>query len=133
LQAEQESGDGAEAFFGFGDFGAGSEGAVDWVGDDFFYGFLGFGSGFGIGFGIVRLLLRKIAAGDLEAVEKETGSAWIEIVGGDALKDFSDGGLDGGTVFGHREVEGSAAATALIGIDDGFAGSVVVVAEVFSA
>jgi hypothetical protein len=123
----------AQALLGLGDLGAGGEDAAGRIDDDLFHGFQ-FGrvfaaatcAGSGWCFG-------KIAAGDLEAVEEETGSAWIEIVGGDALKDFSDGGLDGGTVFGHREVEGSAAATALIGIDDGFAGSVVVVAEVFSA
>ena len=53
---------------------------------------------FGLGFG--DLLFGEVEAGDLEAIEEEAGAAWIDVVGGDALKDFADGGLDGGTVFG---------------------------------
>jgi hypothetical protein len=64
------------------------------VGGDLFYGFNGFllcvaGSGFG-----------EVEAGDLEAIEEEAGAAWVDVVGGDALEDFADGGLDGGAVFG---------------------------------
>jgi hypothetical protein len=47
----------------------------------------------------------EVEAGDLEAVEEETGAAGIDFIGGDALKDFADGGLDGGAVFGERQVE----------------------------
>jgi hypothetical protein len=55
------------------------------------------------------------------------------LVGGDALEDFADGGLDGGTVFRERQVEGGAAGAALLWVDDGFSGGVVVVAELFVA
>jgi hypothetical protein len=51
-----------------------------------------FGCGFALGFG-------EVEAGDLEAVEEETGAAWVDVVGGDALQDLADGGLDGGAVF----------------------------------
>jgi hypothetical protein len=32
----------------------------------------------------------EVEAGDLKAVEEETGAAWIDVVGGDALEDFTD-------------------------------------------
>jgi hypothetical protein len=79
---------------------------------------------FALGFG-------KVEAGDLEAVEEETGAAGVDVVGGDALEDFADGGLDGGTVFGKRQVEGGAAASALARLGDGLSGGVVVVTEFF--
>lgn len=82
--------------------------------------------GFGFGFG-------EVEAGDLEAVEEETGAAGVDVVGGDALEDLADGGLDGGAVFGERQVEGGAAAAALARVGDGFSGGVVVVAELFLA
>jgi hypothetical protein len=41
----------------------------------------------------------EIKAGDLEAVEEEPGAARIDIIGGDALQDLANRGLDGGTVF----------------------------------
>jgi hypothetical protein len=75
----------------------------------------------------------EVEAGDLEAIEKKTCAARVDVVGGDALKDFSDGGLDGGTVFGQGQVEGGAAAAAAARIGDGFSGGVVVVAELFCA
>jgi hypothetical protein len=100
------------------------------MGGDFFDDFGGFGFGFGVavgrGFG-------KVEAGYLEAVEEEAGSAGVDVVGGDALQDFSDGMLDGGSVFGQGEIEGGATALALVGVGDGLSGVVVVVAEVFSA
>jgi hypothetical protein len=86
----------------------------------------GFGLVVGGGFG-------EIEAGDLETVEEEAGAAGIDVVGGDAAENFADGLLDGRAVFGEGEVEGGAAALALLGIGDGFPGGVVVVAEVFSA
>ncbi len=75
---------------------------------------------------------------DLEAVEEEAGAAGIELVGGEAEEDFSDGGLDGRTVVRAWEVEGGSAGLAgLPGVQfrfwDGFAGGVVVVAEGFAA
>ena len=75
----------------------------------------------------------EVEAGDLEAVEEQTGSAGVDLVGGDALEDLADGVLDGGAVLGEREVEGGSAALAFGGVLDGFAGGVVVVAELFSA
>jgi len=41
----------------------------------------------------------EVEAGDLEAVEEEAGATWVDFVGGDALEDFADGGLDGRTIF----------------------------------
>jgi hypothetical protein len=75
----------------------------------------------------------EVEAGDLEAVEEQAGAAGVDVVGGDALQDFSDGGLDGGAVFGEGQVEGGAAAAALAWVRDGFAGGVVVVAELLLA
>ena len=74
-------------------------------------------------------------AGDLEAVEEEAGAAGVDGVGGDALEDLADGLEDGGAIIGigQREVEGGAAAAALLRVGDGFSGGVVVVAEVFVA
>jgi len=75
----------------------------------------------------------EVEAGDLEAVEEEAGAAGVDVVRGDALEDFADGGLDGGAVFRERDFEGGAAALAGAWVGRGFAGGVVVVAEVFSA
>jgi hypothetical protein len=69
----------------------------------------------------------------LEAVEKKAGAAWVDVVRGDALQDLADGVLDGGAVFGERQVEGRAAAAALVRVRYGLARGVVVVAEVFAA
>ena len=98
------------------------------MGGDLFDDFGGFGSGVAVvcGFG-------EVEAGDLEAVEEQAGAAGVDVVGGDAAEDFSDGMLDGGTVFRQRKVEGGAAASTLLRIGDGFSRGVVVVAEVFSA
>ena len=86
--------------------------------------------GFGDGF---ALRLGEVEAGDLEAVEEEAGAARVDFVGGDALQDFADGGLDGGAVFGEWQVEGGAAASALFWVGDRTAGGVVVVAELLAA
>jgi hypothetical protein len=69
----------------------------------------------------------------LEAVEKKAGAAWVDVVRGDALQNLADGVLDGGAVFGERQVEGGAAAATLLRVGDGLARGVVVVAEVFAA
>jgi hypothetical protein len=123
----EQSGDGALAFCDRGDFGAGGEDAEGGVDGDLFYG-LGFGDGFGGG-----LEFGEIEAGDLEAVEEESGTAGVDVVGRDALEDLADGVLDGRLVFGERDVEGGAAAVAGACVGGGFTGGVVVVAEVFSA
>ncbi len=81
---------------------------------------------FGDGFG-------EVEGGDLEAVEEQAGSSGVDFVGGDALEDFSDGGLDGGAVFGQGEGEGVGAAASGLWVYDGFARGVVVVAELFGA
>jgi hypothetical protein len=36
----------------------------------------------------------EVEAGDLEAVEEQTGAAGVDVVGGDTLEDLSDGVLD---------------------------------------
>ena len=71
--------------------------------------------------------------GDLETVEEESGAAGVELVLGDAGEDFADRELDGGAVLGHGEDEGALAGAAAAELGDGFAGGVVVVAEVFAA
>jgi hypothetical protein len=87
---EQE--DGAFAFCDLGDVGARGEDTEGWVYGDLFYGF---------GFcGICGLDFWQVQAGNLEAVEEEAGAAGIDVVGGDTLQDFADGGLDGGAIFG---------------------------------
>ena len=86
------------------------------------------------GDGFLRgLRLGQVEAGDLEAVEQETGSAGIEVIGGYALKDFADGALDGAAVFRDGQVKLAATLLSADRIGDGFAGLVVVVAEVFVA
>jgi hypothetical protein len=74
---------------------------------------------------------REVEAGDLEAVEKQAGTAWVDVVGGDAAEHFSDGVLDGTAVFGLRDVEGGAAAAALARVFDRLAGGVMVVTKFF--
>jgi hypothetical protein len=109
--------------------GGRSEEAVVGVLLDNFEGLLGEGDG-------VRWedgMRRQVGAGDLEAVEEESGAAGVEVVGGDALQNEADGELDGGAVFGDGEVEGGEAGLAGDGVGDGMAGGVVVVAEVFVA
>lgn len=125
----QNLSDCGEAFFRFGHFGRWRERAVCGVLDDLFDEHCLVKRGVAVEW----LLLRQIQAGDLEAVEEQAGAARVEVVGGDALKDLADGGLDGGAVFGHGEMEGSATAALLLEMGDGLAGGVVVVAEVFSA
>jgi hypothetical protein len=91
----------------------------------------------GLRFGLAGLVLcwtlgfGEDASGDLEAVEEESGSAWIDLVGGDASKNFAKGLLDGGSVFGNGEFEFEGSEGAVPG--RGFAGGVVVVAEVLVA
>ena len=75
----------------------------------------------------------EVEAGDLEAVEEEAGAAGVDVVGGDALKDFADGGLDCRAVFGQREVEVGAAAAALSWVRGWFSRGVMVVAELLAA
>jgi hypothetical protein len=120
----------ALASLGFGDFGAGSEGAKGGIGDDLFDeigGVVGIAVACGDGGA------GEVEAGDLEAVEEETGAEWVDVVGGDAAEDLADAALDGGAVLGVGEVEGGAAAAALARVFGRAAGGVVVVAELFVA
>jgi hypothetical protein len=75
----------------------------------------------------------EIEAGDLEAVEEQAGTAGVDVVGGDAAEDFSDGLLDGAPVFRVGEGEAGLAAAAGGGVLDGTAGVVVVVTETLGA
>jgi hypothetical protein len=75
----------------------------------------------------------QVEAGDLEAVEEETGAFGVDLVAGDAAEDLADGALDGGAVFGEREVEVRLAGAAAGGVFDGEAGGVVVVTKFFVA
>jgi hypothetical protein len=118
----EELGDGAFASGGLSYFGARGEDAQRRVEGDLFYGF-GFGG----------LLFGQVEAGDLETVEEEAGAAGVDVVGGDALEDFADRGLDGGAVFGQGQVEGGAAAAAPAWVGYWFSRGVVVVAELFCA
>ena len=79
--------------------------------------------------------LGQVGGGDLEAVEEEAGAAWIELVGGDAAKDVDDGELEADAVVAVREleVEGGLATAARARVWGGFAGGVVVEAEIFAA
>jgi len=73
----------------------------------------------------------QAAGGDLEAVEDEAGAVDVELVGGEADEDFVEGGLEGARVGGWGEVE-AAAGSAGVGVGDGLAVGVVVVAEGFA-
>ena len=99
------------------------------VGGDFFYGLCGFFSCVVCGFGVAW----EVGAGDLEAVEQETGALGVDLVVGDAEEDLADGELDGGAVFGHGEVEVGLVGSALTWVLHRATGGVVVVAEVFGA
>jgi hypothetical protein len=125
VEVFEELFDGGFGFQGahFCGWGKGSVGGV--VGGVFHEEVVG-GSGVRGGFG-------EVEAGDLEAVEEQSGAAWVEVVGGDALEDFSDGELDGGAVLGVGEVEGAEAGFALGWVFDGSAGGVVEVAELLVA
>jgi hypothetical protein len=86
-----EEGDGTLALGDGGDLGAWGEDAESWVDGDVLDG---------LRFGLCGLEFGKVEAGDLEAVEEQAGAARVNVVGGDALEDLADRGLDGGAVFG---------------------------------
>jgi hypothetical protein len=70
----------------------------------------------------------SLTVGDqLEAVEDDAGAVDVDLVGGDASHDFSDGEEDLLAGFGRGKVEATAGA-ALEGVGAGAAGRVVVVA-----
>jgi hypothetical protein len=74
----------------------------------------------------------KLSGGDLEAVEEKSGALGIDLVGGEALDDLVEGGLQAGGVGGDGDVE-AATGAALIGVGNGAAGGVVVVAKALAA
>ena len=91
---------------------------------------------YGLGCGLLSVLcvssggwFGEVEAGDLKAVEEKAGSSGVDFVGGDSLEDLADGVLDGGLVFGEREVEGGSAVFSCSWIFDLQAVVVVVVAE----
>ena len=118
---------GAVLLFGWRDqFGVGGEGADGGVGGDLLDG--------GVVLGWFEALLGwQVEAGDLEAIEQETGAARVELVLGELLQDHADAVLDGAAVFHERERQGGGAATAAADVFGWAAGGVVVVAEVFVA
>jgi hypothetical protein len=65
----------------------------------------------GLGLGLAGLVLcwafgfGEDAGCDLEPVEEQTGSARVDLVGGDASKNFTEGLLDSGSVFRDGELE----------------------------
>jgi hypothetical protein len=59
-------------------------------------------------------VVRDILRGDLEAVEKEAGTARIEFRGGKGVEDLGKGDLDGAAVLQHRELEWLFLAAALL-------------------
>ena len=81
------------------------------------------------GFGGLDGVLGEVVAGDLESVEEEASAAWVDLVCGDEAENFSDGILHGDAIFGARKVEGGVLADGAV-FGGGFAGGVVVVAEV---
>ena len=81
------------------EFSLGREDAVGRVDADLFNGLF-----FVVGGLFCRA--REIEAGDLQTVEEETGAARVDGVGGDAVENLAYGLLDGGAVFGLREMEG---------------------------
>jgi hypothetical protein len=89
-------------------------------------GDLGYGFGLGLIFGVG---LGEEAGGDLDAEEEMAGALGVDVVGGYALEDFTQGELDGGAVFELGEGEGGAAAAARGEVLHGAARGVVVVAE----
>jgi hypothetical protein len=123
-QLVYQEGDGAFASYGFADLG--------WRGE---YAEFGMSDGLFDEFGLDGLRLGEVEAGDLEAVEEEAGAAGIDVVGGDALEDLTDDKLDAGPIveIGERDLEGGAAGSTGARVGGGFAGGVVVEAEVFSA
>jgi len=75
----------------------------------------------------------QIAAGDLKAIEEQTGTFGIDLVVGYAEKDFAYGALDRGAIFGMGEGEAGATAAAVVRVGYGVTGGVVVITEVLVA
>ncbi len=112
--------------FASNEFGVGGEGTLRIVGGDFFDRGVVFS-------GFETFLRRQVEAGDLQAVEKETGAARVEFILGEFLENLTDAVLDGAAVFHERERECLGAAATATDVLCAAARGVVVVAEVFVA
>jgi hypothetical protein len=82
----------------------------------------------------IRLLRRAQVGGcELEGIEEKSCAAGVDVVGGDAGHYLSERLQDGVRAAGGEEGEGASASDAAVGLDDGAAGVVVVVAELLVA
>jgi hypothetical protein len=61
--------------------------------------------GLGLGCGGEAFLGGEVVGGELDGVEDEAGTAFVDRLVGDAGRDFADGLLDGGAIVGTGEVE----------------------------
>ena len=75
---------------------------------------------------------RQVLAGELEAVEQQTGAVNVKLVGGDALDDLAEGSVHLGAVARRGQAE-AAAGAAGIGVGDGHSAGMVVVAMALAA
>jgi hypothetical protein len=82
---------------------------------------------------LLGLMILDIGRGDLQGVEEESGAAEVDVVVADAGDDLAEGVLNGSAAGGLGELEGVAAGLTVVGVGDGFAGLVVVVAELLAA
>ena len=79
------------------------------------------------------LVMVEIRVCDLERVEKQSGAAEVDVVGGDADHDGAEGVLDVSAGVGRGEREGGLAGSAVTEVFHRTAGLVMVVAEAFAA
>ena len=125
---QEEAGKANIAGFGIDVVGDGRERAESGMLDNLFDEFSGW---LGVAGGLNGA--REIHGGDLEAVEEESGSARVEVVGRNAAEDLADGELDCGSVFGQRDLKGGLAGAAFPRVGDGETGGVMVITKFFVA
>lgn len=82
---------------------------------------------------MVAMVVVEVCGCNLEGVEEESSAAGVDVIGGDAYDDFTEGVLDGCAGGWWLELEGFATGLAALGVGYGATGCVVVVAEFFSA
>jgi len=75
---------------------------------------------------------RQVLAGELEAVEQQACAVDVELVGGDALDELSEGGVHLGAVARRGQAE-AAAGAAGVWVGDGHSAGMVVVAMALAA
>jgi hypothetical protein len=83
--------------------------------------------------GVLVLVVVEVGVCDLESVEKQAGAAKVDVVGGDADHDSSEGLLDVAAGVGLRKREGGLAGSAVTKIFDGATSLVMVIAEALAA